>query len=356
VEHIAKDLGLPIRGASEAPAARRNRDRFSWNEHLRLALLQLVFGHSIFEQIYRPNDELTRLHLRKLMWLPPRSISEFDVARDGGLNGISQFGDGPRNEPIKLGINRLVVYCNEREGAAWYGNSLLRPAYKHWIIKDRLLRVQAQAIERNGMGVPVYEGAEGELDLTNGMKMATALRAGDTAGAATPNGARLKLMGVEGQTVNADPAIRYHDEQIARAVLAHFLNLGTQTGSWALGTTFADFFTLSLQTVAQNIADVATAHVVEDLVDVNWGEDEPAPMIGFEEIGARQAATAQAIKLLTDAGILLPDRSLEEAVREQHNLPPKDPRPTLPAPPTAITERQNAPAEAGAPAEEDQPS
>jgi hypothetical protein len=138
-------------------------------------------------------------------------------------------------------------------------------------------------------------------------------------------------------------------------VLAHFLNLGTQTGSWALGTTFADFFTLSLQTVATQVADVATQHIIEDLVDVNWGEDEPAPRIGFEEIGSRQAATAAAIKLLTDAGIILPDRSLEEATRLSYGLPPKDPIPRQaanPATPGAtrqpgepIPPREDAPAE-----------
>jgi hypothetical protein len=353
VEWCANDLGLPIRGAGEPPQARRTRDRFSWSEHLRLALLQLVFGHSVFEQQYRVNDpdDPRRLHLRKLAWRPPRSICAWHTARDGELDAVEQYSDTPGTKQIILPINRLVVYSHEREGAAWQGNSLLRPAYKHWIIKDRLLRVQAQTIERNGMGIPVYEGAEGESDLAKGLAMAKQVRSGDTSGAATPNGAKLRLMGVEGTLPNADPAIRYHDEQIARAVLAHFLNLGTQTGSWALGTTFADFFTLSLQTVAQDIAEVATAHVVEDLVDVNWGEDEPSPKIGHEEIGARQAATAQAIKLLADAGILLPDRSLEEAIREQHNLPPKDPRPALPAPPTRETEPSVEDEPAGMPAD-----
>jgi hypothetical protein len=61
--------------------------------------------------------------------------------------------------------------------------------------------------------------------------------------------------------------VRYFDEQIARAVLAHFLNLGTQTGSWALGSTFADFFVSSLQATAQQVADTATQHIVEDWVD-----------------------------------------------------------------------------------------
>jgi phage gp29-like protein len=181
---------------------------------------------------------------------------------------------------------------------------MLRPAYKNWLIKDRLLRVQAQTIERNGMGIPLYKAQEGATgdDLIAGKNMATAWRAGEAAGSAVPFGADLVLRGVEGTLPDAEPAIRYHDEQIARAVLAHFLNLGTQTGSWALGTTFADFFTMSLQTLAEQIRDTATQHIVEDLVDINFGEGEPAPRLIFDEIGSRQAATADALKRSSTPG------------------------------------------------------
>ena len=328
VQLVAQDLGLPIVGENPAPAA-RTRERFSWPEHLRLALLMLPFGHMFFEQVYR--IEQGRARLRKLAPRMPRTIEALDVAADGGLVSITQVSAKAGKQQRPIPVDRLVAYVHDREGGNWLGKSLLRPAYKHWLIKDRLLRVQAQTIERNGMGIPVYEGAEGETDLSEGLKMAKAWRAGESAGSATPNGAKLRLAGVEGELPDANPAIRYHDEQIARAVLAHFLNLGTQTGSWALGTTFADFFTLSLQTLAQQVADTATQHIVEDLVDVNFGEAEPAPRVVFDEIGSRQAATAQAIKLLADAGILLPDRSLEEAARQQFGLPPKDNPP--PAPP-----------------------
>lgn len=327
VRLVAEDLGLPIVGQPEPEnPLPRTRDRFSWPEHLRLALLMLPFGHAFFEQVYRIDQEgLARL--RKLGPRMPRTIQEIDVAPDGGLISITQYAakTGAPQRPIP--VNRLVAYVHEREGGNWLGRSLLRPAYKNWLIKDRLLRVDAQTIERNGMGIPLYKGAPTEPDLSSGLAMAKAWRSGDTSGAAVPDGADLLLRGVEGDLPLALPSIRYHDEQIGRAVLAHFLNLGTQTGSWALGTTFADFFTLSLQTLAQQIADVATQHIVEDLVDVNFGETEPAPRIVFDEIGSRQAATAQAIKMLADAGILLPDRSLEEAARQQFGLPPKDPKP-----------------------------
>lgn len=322
VQVIAEDLGLPVVGQTPRTVPRM-RDRFSWSEHLREALLMLPFGHSYFEQVYRIVGGQARL--RKLAPRLPKTIEDIEVARDGGLISITQYGamTGGQQRPIPVG--RLVAYVHDREGGNWLGSSLLRPAYKHWLIKDRLLRVQAQTIERNGMGIPVYEGAEGEKDLSEGSRLAQALRAGEGAGAATPFGAKLRLAAPEGDLPDATPPIRYHDEQIARAVLAHFLNLGTQTGSWALGTTFADFFTLSLQTLAQQIADTVTQHVVEDLVDLNWGPDEPAPRIVFDEIGSRQAATAAALKALIEVGAITVDERLDESLRQQYGLPPADP-------------------------------
>jgi hypothetical protein len=332
---VADDLGLPVVGGNPPASGPRMKDRFSWQEHLRLALLMLPFGHSYFEQVYRI-DAAGQARLRKLAWRPPRTISKFNIGRDGGLVSIEQGFQTGSSAPgtATIPVDRLVAYVHDREGGNWIGSSLLRTCYKNWLIKDRLLRVQAQTVERNGMGVPRYTGAEGETSLTAGRNLATAWRSGEAAGAAIPSGAKLDLVGVTGTLPDSDVPIRYHDEQIARAVLAHFLNLGTQTGSWALGSTFADFFTLSLQTLAQQVADVATQHVVEDMVDLNYGPDEPAPRIVFEEIGTRQQATAVALKALFDAGGIIPDRELEDALRQQYGLPPKGIPTAPPAPKT----------------------
>lgn len=323
VELVAEDLGLPIKG--QEPTGVRARGRFSWPDHLRLALLELVFGHSFFEQVYRI-DERGRARLRKLGWRPPMTLSKISVASDGGLESIEQHGGKP------IPVERLVAYVNEREGGNWLGQSLLRPAYKFWMLKDRALRVQSQTLDRNGLGVPVFTAppvpdgtAEPDkwmdAQIKAGLEIATKLRSGESAGAAIAHGATLEMKGVTGELPDAEKPIRYYDEQIARAVLAHFLNLGTETGSWALGSTFADFFTLSLQTVALQVADVANQHVVEDLVDLNWGEDEPAPRLVFDEIGARHPATAQSLKFLTDAGLITHDPSLEAFVRSTYGLP-----------------------------------
>ena len=331
-QHVAADLGLPVVGQGNDVPALRTRDRFSWNEHLKMALLMLPFGHMAFEQVYRI-DDAGMVHLRKLGPRMPRTISKINVARDGGLVSIEQYGTGDTLSTTTLPVTRLVMYVLDKEGGNWFGTSILRPAYKNWLIKDRLLRTQAQTIERNGMGIPVYTGATGETDLSDGLEIATAVRAGDNSGAAIPGApkgttgvaAKLELMGVTGTLPDADKPIRYHDEQIARAVLAHFLNLGTQTGSWALGSTFADFFTLSLQAVAEEVRETASQHIIEDLVDLNWGPTEPAPRLVFDEIGSRRDATAEAIKVLVDAGVLQTDDDLEQFVRTTYGLPTRNP-------------------------------
>ncbi|MFJ4026034.1 hypothetical protein ACIPWF_00740 [Paenarthrobacter sp. NPDC089989] len=326
-QRVADDLGLPLVGAENSPVI-RTRDRFSWSEHLRLALLMLPFGHSVFEQQYRI-DEAGKARLRKLAWRPPKTLSRIDVAPDGGLVAIHQH-----NAKEPMGVERLVVYVNDREGGNWLGQSILRPAYKNWLLKDRALRVQAQTLDRQGMGVPFYKASKlpdsvtGEdrvarenKEIEAGLKLAKGIRSGDNSGGAAPNGADLELKGVTGTLPDADVPIRYYDEQIARAVLAHFLNLGTETGSWALGSTFADFFTLSLQTLAMQIADTATQHIIEDIVDVNWGANEPAPKLVFEEIGSRHAPTAEAIKMLIDCGAIKADQKLDDFLRTVYGLP-----------------------------------
>jgi hypothetical protein len=316
----------------------RSRGRFSWTEHLRLALLELVYGHSFFEQVYEIVNG--RAQLSKLAWRPPRTISDIKVAKDGGLVAIVQDGilGAPTSHVITIPVDRLVAYVNDREGGNWLGQSLLRPAYKNWLLKDRMLRAQALTVERNGLGVPLYTAAQPpdkaspderkaweESERDAGLKLAKSFRAGEAAGAAIPFGADLELLAVTGKLPDTDGPIRYHDEQIARAVLAHFLNLGTETGSWALGSTFANFFTDSLNAVAAQIADVAQQHVIEDLVDLNWGDAEAAPLLVVDPIGSAQAPTAEAIKALVDCGALKPDPELEKYLRSAYGLPASSP-------------------------------
>lgn len=324
VEHVARNFALPVKGSGddEVPGDNvplRGADRFSWADHQSDSLLMLKYGHSFCEQLYWFDDR-GRAHIRKLALRPARTLRRVNVARDGGLDSIEQmpagnrYGVTPWNVAgATIPVRRLVAYVNEREGANWLGKSLLRSSYKNWILKDRDLRTMSMSNHRNGMGVPTYTGAEQETDLAPGKAIATQVRAGDDSGAAIPYGAKLELQGVTGRLPDILASIKYHDEQIARGVLAHFLNLGTQTGSWALGSTFANFFTLSLGVITQSIETIANRHVITDLVAANWGPDEPVPQLKYDEIGARESELDRLRQLsgLTD------DTTLAAWIRKQ---------------------------------------
>lgn len=331
---VAGDLGLRIKGDTSTRPPARRKDRFSWPEHLQNALLMTVFGHMFFEQVYRPPGPDGLQHLRKLAPRWPRTIAKINVAMDGGLKSIEQFPPmglvAPDGKGPELDVSRLVAYVLDREGANWLGTSLLRAAYKHWLIKDRLLRTWAQTIDRNGMGLPVYTGGDPNLaevpedDLDKGETIARSVRAGDSAGAAIPWSAKLELMGVQGTLPDAERAVRYQDEQIGRSVLAHFLNLNAQGGSYALASVQEGTFSGSLNSLAATVADTTTQHVVEDLVDVNFGPDEPAPRIVFEPIGRDNAAVVAAVKDLLASGAIFAGPGLDSFLRELLGLPPKD--------------------------------
>ena len=210
----------------------------------------------------------------------------------------------------------------------WVGSSILRPAYKHWIAKDELMRIEIAAARRHGIGVPVaYTPPQLDGDpeqIAEYQKAAAAYKGGSSAGVAFPSEARFEILAPSGTPMDPRRAIEYHDHQMAIASLAHFLNLDGKGGSYALASVQADTFVQSVSVVADTIRDTMQCAVVEPLVDWNWGADEPAPRIVFDEIGSRQDATAAALQMLVNSGLLTPDQRLEQFVREASGLPAPD--------------------------------
>lgn len=330
---VESELGLDPEGTGRR---RRRREGISFDSFLSHALLMLPFGHMPFEQVYAvgpphpdQGDGLPpRLaHIRKLGPRMPRTLSAIEVARDGGLEAIKQHVTRPDGwvDEVRIPVDRLVFFANEREGADWVGTSILRGAYKHWLVKDSLIRVGAMACERNGMGVPVvYYGAEGSRDEALGL--ARAFRAGEDAGAAIPEGTyRLDLVGVTGQVRDELPLVKYHDESIGRSALAMFLNLGHDRGARSLGETFVDYFVMALGAVTAEVCETITEHVIRDLVELNFGAEEAYPELLADELTPESLPTADGLKSLVDAGLLTPDAELESYLRRRSGLPEADP-------------------------------
>lgn len=322
----------------------------SWSEHLREVLLALAWGFAPFERVYEIGPARTAgapatvAHLGALASRPPRTLIEVRVTPDGDLAGVVQAARGldtayagwggstQSSGDVFIPRDRLAYYVLDREGADWTGTSLLRAAYKNWFLKEEALRHAGQAVERNSMGLPVVE-YDDDSDRVLALDIATAARAGATAGVAIPRGRMsFTMSGVAGSTVDALPLIAYHDQAMTRSALAMFLDLGHDNGARALGDTFVDFFTASLRSLAEWIGNTASSEVIRPLVEVNFGPDATAPTLVCEEITAKQSATADAVRTLVDSGVVTPDAGLQDQMRRAYGLPERDRDAPLPEP------------------------
>lgn len=322
-ERLAEDLALPIKGITDE--VDETATNFDHDEHLRHALLARVYGHMFFEQVGRIDDE-GWFRYTKLAPRMPLTLMDIGVDKDGGLKSITQNIQREAGAPPKpIPVDRLVAFVWDREGGNWAGRSAFRPLYPNFLLKSRLMRVDATKHERNGMGVPVARATQesvGRRALATASKLAQKLRVGQNAGAALPWGVDVDLKGVQGNLPDTLASIKYHDEAMARALLMMFLQLGqTESGSRALGSEFIDFFALSLHAIAKWYARIMTKHVCRDWVVWNVGEGARTPKIVWEA-PPKELLVADFTALL-DAGAITLDPELEGWVRGRWGMPAK---------------------------------
>ncbi len=338
VTALSEDLGLNIKDQQPKPR-RRQRGRSNFRQHQVEALLALYYGHYCFEQVGAIGDD-GLWHLKKLAPREPRTIQQINVAPDGGLVSIRQnINQAPLgiNPYPEIPVDRLVWYAWQKEGANWVGRSILRPIYKNFVSKDRLMRIDVINHERAG-GVPIVKSAPGSNagEVADNSALAQAFRVTEHGGGALPPGADLAI--VRGSNSDVIASIEYHDVQMARRFLMMLMQLGqTQSGSRALGDTFWDFFQLGQEGVADWFMGIFNEHVIEDWIDWNFGEQtDPVPMLVWERSEENQALSVQGLVQLVDAGAIVVDRDLEDQLRDRYNLTKKMAAAADPMPPVTV--------------------
>lgn len=325
-QQVADDLGLPILGVDPEPTGARRR-AFTFAEHLRLSLLDLVYGHMFFEQQWVQAGG--RWRLATVAERMPQTVADIHLDSNGVIASIEQMAlPGKQAPKITVADHRLVYYVNEREGSNYFGRSHLRPSYAPWLIKDQVLRVHATSIRRFGMGIPEVTAPAGATpqQVAEAQRLASSLKVTEHSGAGLPNGFTLNLKGLQGSVPDALAFLNYLDRQMTRSTLTSLLDMATaERGSRALGETVMDLMVYAQQAVAEAHADTATTQLVVPLVDANWSEDEPAPKIHVGDVGADLELTAQDVMWLTEYGALTTDPELESFLRARYGIPAIDP-------------------------------
>ena len=361
VKSILNAISLPIRGANyyvepasddplDVKIAQTIEDNIlrgmtiTWDDMLRHALLMLPFGFSILEKIWEYRDGV--LGIRKLDPRLPTSIVDWkwDNTTDELIGPEQDDGQGKR---YVLPIEKLLVFTLEREGDNWEGTSILRSAYKPWFIKSNLEKIDAIKHDRFGVGIPVMTAPEGVKQSDPSWAAAETtlenIQAQEQGYLLKPAGWDLKIEG-GGAAAGTDviASIKYHDGQIAKSVLAQFLELGsTETGSRALGASFIDLFLQSLQATADYLCEVINRFLIPEYVGYNWTTPN-LPRLRVNKIRTLDTATVAALKA---QGLLSSDLELENALRSQLELPDRKDEQVEPSKPAPEPEQAEDPEE-----------
>ena len=305
-----------------------------WQDTLRQILSFLPYGFSVFEKVWARDDKRNIVVLRKLAPRLQKTIKKWFTDDTGGLSGVEQrayytTGNKTIYKTVVLPVDKIAVFTYRQDGSDFEGNSILRSAYKHWFIKDKLYLIQAIGLERHALGIPIITLPRGASpdDKEYAKKIVKSWRAHEEAGAVFPEGVKVDNISGPMQSQVLKQAIDHHDAEIAKSVLAQFIQLGTggQSGSWALSKDQSDFLLMTLNGIAQYVCDRWTEYVIKPFVKMNWGERQFYPKMKCEEIAkSNNMETLQAIQQLASMQIIVPDGKMEEWARRVFNLPAKD--------------------------------
>ena len=300
-------------------------------------------GFTPFEGVYgvaewegRPVLVLEALDLRL-----PRTIHRW---RQNGhrLVELEQFTS--ERGTVALPMRDVLYYRLGAEGDNWEGESLLRPAYKHWKYKAAIELVQAIGIEKTAIGVPTgypprdaspeaLEEFEDFLRTVRANEASYFMAAGPRADHdKTQSGTQgwfwefVTANSTEGGKRDIEAALNYHTGKIDAVILAEFMRLGQQ-GEGARATADVQqnpFLALCEGFVDLLVADPINTQLVPRLVGLNFSTDR-MPKLTCSLIDSTTLAELGAyVAQLAEKGAIRVEPGLESYLRQRADLPEAD--------------------------------
>lgn len=265
------------------------------------------------------------------------------IAREGQNKNQNVDGDTPGH--VWHNMKDLIYYRVGIEGDNWAGRSLLRPAYKHWYLKDKIEKIDAIAQEREALGIPICYPPMGatEPQLTAMESILQNVRAneegyivapGPKAGAGmAPEGQGwlIEILGYDrtGSGRDPQPSLEYHSLKIAAAFMAEFMRLGHGGGgSRAVGQVQVDPHLQSIEAITSTIIEPQIKWgMVLPLVAYNFPNIENLPTVKMSLVDSTSLQQlADFVQKLVQVGVLMPDQELENFLRARADLPQPNPK------------------------------
>lgn len=321
----------------------------TWIDTISEILSFLTYGWSFHEIVYkrrmgRTKDNRTSSKyddgLIGWMKLPIRSqetLYQWEYDDQDNLIGMTQM---PPHDfgLITIPMNKAMLFRTRSRKDNPEGRSILRTAYRSWYFKRRIQEIEGIGIERDLAGLPVITTPEGMDIWDKDDEDMNAIRAGleamvknirrdSTEGLVLPFGYTFELTSTGGsRQFDTNSIIARYDTKISQTVLADFIQLGHESvGSFALSSDKTNLFSMAICAFLDIICQTFNSQGIPALIDINGDHfagvtDYPRLTHGdIEDVDLATVATF--IKDMTSIGVIIPDESLEDYVRQLGKLP-----------------------------------
>lgn len=321
----------------------------TWIDTISEILSFLTYGWSFHEIVYkrrmgRTKDNRTSSKyddgLIGWMKLPIRSqetLYQWEYDDQDNLIGMTQMPP-PDFGLITIPMNKAMLFRTRSRKDNPEGRSILRTAYRSWYFKRRIQEIEGIGIERDFAGLPVITTPEGMDIWDKDDEDMNAIRAGleamvknirrdSTEGLVLPFGYTFELTSTGGsRQFDTNSIIARYDTKISQTVLADFIQLGHESvGSFALSSDKTNLFSMAICAFLDIICQTFNSQGIPALIDINGDHfagvtDYPRLTHGdIEDVDLATMATY--IKDMTSIGVIIPDESLEDYVRQLGKLP-----------------------------------
>lgn len=321
----------------------------TWIDTISEILSFLTYGWSFHEIVYkrrmgRTKDNRTSSKyddgLIGWMKLPIRSqetLYQWEYDDQDNLIGMTQMPP-PDFGLITIPMNKAMLFRTRSRKDNPEGRSILRTAYRSWYFKRRIQEIEGIGIERDLAGLPVITTPEGMDIWDKDDEDMNAIRAGleamvknirrdSTEGLVLPFGYTFELTSTGGsRQFDTNSIIARYDTKISQTVLADFIQLGHESvGSFALSSDKTNLFSMAICAFLDIICQTFNSQGIPALIDINGDHfagvtDYPRLTHGdIEDVDLATMATF--INDMTSIGVIIPDESLEDYVRQLGKLP-----------------------------------
>lgn len=321
----------------------------TWIDTISEILSFLTYGWSFHEIVYkrrmgRTKDNRTSSKyddgLIGWMKLPIRSqetLYQWEYDDQDNLIGMTQMPP-PDFGLITIPMTKAMLFRTRSRKDNPEGRSILRTAYRSWYFKRRIQEIEGIGIERDLAGLPVITTPEGMDIWDKDDEDMNAIRAGleamvknirrdSTEGLVLPFGYSFELTSTGGsRQFDTNSIIARYDTKISQTVLADFIQLGHESvGSFALSSDKTNLFSMAICAFLDIICQTFNSQGIPALIDINGDHfagvtDYPRLTHGdIEDVDLATVATF--IKDMTSIGVIIPDESLEDYVRQLGKLP-----------------------------------